>query len=78
MEFFTCSCPEKGDVILDGVSQGSNKDHAGNLITKQCNTGLHKITLKCAEGKQCKPVEIQAEVFYTDPIAPMEISFKCT
>ena len=77
MEFFTCPCPERGNVILDGVSQGSNKDRAGNLVTKQCNTGLHRIALKCPDGKQCDPVEIQVEILNTDPISPMEVPFKC-
>ena len=77
MEFFTCPCPESGNVILDGVNQGSNKDQAGNLVTKQCNAGLHKIALECAEGKQCDPAEIQVEIRDTDPISPMEVPFKC-
>ena len=77
MEFFTCPCPARGKVILDGVSQGPNKDQAGNLVTKQCNTGLHKIALKCPEGKQCDPAEIQIEIKDTDPISPMEVPFKC-
>ncbi|MCP4666702.1 MAG: hypothetical protein GY849_10060 [Deltaproteobacteria bacterium] len=77
MEFFTCPCPERGDVVLDSVSQGSNKDQAGNIVTKQCNTGLHKIALKCHDGKKCDPAEIKIEICNTDPISPMEVPFKC-
>lgn len=77
MEFYTCPCPARGDVILNGQGQGPNKDQAGNLLTKQCNPGLHKVALKCSAGKQCNPGEIQIEIRDTDPIAPMEIPFKC-
>ena len=77
MEFFTCPCPERGDVILDGKSQGSNKNQAGDLVTKQCNAGLHKIALKCPDGKQCDPAEVQVEISNTDPISPKEVPFKC-
>ena len=45
MEFFTCPCPERGNVVLNGVNQGPNKDDDGKLLTKQCNTGEHTRTL---------------------------------
>jgi len=77
MEFFTCPCTERGDVILDGVSQGPNKDQAGNLKTKTCNSGLHTIALKCYNGMPCDPAEVQVAISNTDPISPLEVPFKC-
>ena len=77
MEFFTCPCPERGNVILDGNDQGPNKDKAGNLLTKQCNAGLHKIALKCPDGKKCLQKPVKIEIRDTDPISPMEVPFKC-
>ena len=77
MEFFTCPCSDRGNVILDGVNQGPNKDQAGNLMTKQCNTGLHSVSLQCPDGKQCEPNEIEIEIRGTDPIAPLEVPFQC-
>ena len=46
MEFFQCFCPVTGRVILDGNDQGPSKDSDGNLLTKQCNAGLHTISLQ--------------------------------
>jgi hypothetical protein len=75
MEFFHCPCPGSGSVILDGSDQGLNKDHAGNLLTKQCNRGLHFVALQCAEGRMCgkRLVEIRD----SDPILPLEVPFRC-
>ncbi len=77
MEFFRCPCPKRGNVILDGSDQGPNKDEGGNLLTKQCNAGLHKIALKCPGGTKCLPVQVEIEIKDTDPILPMEVPFKC-
>lgn len=77
MEFFRCNCPETGEVILDGSDQGPNRDAAGNLLTKQCNTGLHVVSLKCPGGKKCLPEQVEAEIRDTDPISPMELTFQC-
>jgi len=75
MEFFTCPCPQRGNVLLDGSDQGPNKDAAGNLLTKQCNRGLHYVSLSCGDGKFCgkRLVEIKD----TDPISPLEVPFQC-
>jgi hypothetical protein len=75
MEFFQCPCPERGNVILDGKDQGPNKDDAGNLLTKQCNRGLHYLSLECPDRKKChlRLVEIRD----TDPIFPLEVPFQC-
>jgi hypothetical protein len=61
--------------MLDGGSQGSNKDKAGNLLTKQCNRGLHYVALQCPDGTICgkRLVEIKD----TDPICPLEVPFQC-
>jgi hypothetical protein len=64
-------------VILDGSDQGPNKDSAGNLLTKECNAGLHTIALQCPDGGKCSPSQITIEIKDTDPIAPLEVSFKC-
>lgn len=77
MEFFQCSCSERARVILDGRDQGFNKDDSGNLLTKQCNAGLHSITLVCLNGKKCTPELVELEIKDTDPIMPMEVSFQC-
>lgn len=75
MEFFQCNCPVTGTVILDGHDQGPNKDSAGNLLTKQCNAGLHNVALRCPVGKACPPQQV--EIKDTDPISPMEVLFQC-
>jgi hypothetical protein len=75
MEFFQCPCPERGNVILDGKDQGPNKDDAGNLLTKQCNRGLHYLSLECPERKQCQLRLIR--IRDTDPISPLEVPFQC-
>ncbi len=77
MEFFQCPCPVTGRVILDGSDQGPNKDNAGNLLTKQCNAGLHTIALQCPNGKKCSPPQVKIEIKDTDPISPLEAAFKC-
>jgi hypothetical protein len=77
MEFFRCDCPDRGDVIFDGSSQGPNRDGAGNLLTKQCNTGLHVIRLTCPADKRCVPEQVEVEIKDTDPISPMELTFQC-
>lgn len=77
MEFFNCPCPGTGDVIIDRADNlGPNKDQAGNLLTKQCNAGLHTIGLKChAAGKTCLSQTV--EIHDTDPILPQEVTFQC-
>ena len=77
MEFFVCSCPATGNVILDGNDQGPNKDDSGNLQTKQCNAGLHTIVLQCPVGKPCSPPQVTVVIENTDPISPMEVTFQC-
>lgn len=77
MEFFVCRCPETGTVILDGKDQGPNRDSSGNLLTKQCNTGVHIISLQCAAGKTCAPSQAVVVIKDTDPILPMEVTFRC-
>jgi len=77
IEFFQCPCPERGNVILNGKDQGPNKDESGKLLTKQCNTGLSTIALKCKAGKTCTPVQVIIEIKDTDPISPMEVAFRC-
>jgi len=76
VEFFRCPCPRKGNVILDGIDLGPNKDVFGNLLTKQCNTGLHIIALRCLNGSTCPPQQV--EIRDTDPISPLEVAFQCT
>lgn len=75
MEFFTCPCPQRGNVLLDGNDQGPNKNDDGNLLTKQCNRGLHYVSLKCADGKSCQTRLVAFR--NTDPILPMEVPFQC-
>lgn len=77
MEFFVCPCPSRANVILDGNDQGPNKDGSGNLLTKQCNTGLHTVALQCPAGKTCKPKQVAVVIQDTDPIDPMEVAFRC-
>ena len=77
MEFFVCPCPATGNVILDGVDQGPNRDGSGNLQTKQCDTGLHTLQLTCPAGKKCMPVQITVLIINTDPISPLEVAFQC-
>lgn len=77
MEFFRCICPERGGVILDGSNQGPNKDGAGNLLTKECNAGLHVISLTCTANKKCIPDQVEVEIEDTDPISPTELTFQC-
>ena len=77
MEFFSCPCSETGDVILDGNNQGPNKNSSGTLLTKQCNAGLHRIALKCPDGKRCVPEQVEIEIKDTNPISPLEVPFKC-
>ncbi len=73
MEFFNCPCDEKGNVILDGNDLGPNQDAAGNLLTKQCNAGLHRITLRGPDGRTFPPKEM--DIKNTNPISPMEVPF---
>jgi len=75
MEFFTCPCPQTGNVILDGIDQGPNKDATGNLLTKQCNTGQHTISLTCANGYICTPPQVTIVIANTNPILPMGVPF---
>lgn len=77
MEFFTCSCPGKGTVMLDGADQGLNKDEAGDLAPKKANEGLHKISLSCVAGRKCRPRQRKVWIKDTDPILPLEVFFKC-
>lgn len=77
MEFFSCPCPGTGDVILDGNGQGPNRDGSGNLVTKQCNAGLHRIALRCHDGRRCLPGQVEIEISDTDPISPQEVAFQC-
>lgn len=77
MEFFVCSCPVTGTVILDGNAQGPNKSGSGGLLTKQCNTGLHTISLQFASGKICAPAQVTVTIKNTNPISPMEVAFQC-
>ncbi len=76
MEFFVCPCPVTGDIILDGIDQGPNKDGSG-LLTKQCNAGLHNISLRCPTGKKCSPLQVTIALRNTDPISPIEVAFRC-
>lgn len=77
MEFFVCPCSGTGNVILDGNDQGPNKDSSGGLLTKQCNAGLHTISLQCTAGKICIPAQTTVAIINTDPISPMEVPFRC-
>jgi hypothetical protein len=47
------------------------------MITKKCNPGLHTIALRCTSKKKCLPEQVQIEIKDTDPISPMEVSFRC-
>jgi hypothetical protein len=76
-EFFVCPCPGRGYVILDDNSQGSNKNDALTLFTKQCNTGLHSVSLACQVGRVCRVVKVEIQIEDTDPIEPMEVPFEC-
>ncbi|BDV44037.1 hypothetical protein GURASL_29600 [Geotalea uraniireducens] len=77
MEFFVCPCPATGNVILDGVDQGPNKDSAGVLQPKQCSAGRHTVSLRCPAGKNCTPSQVAVVIRDTDPIAPQEVAFQC-
>jgi hypothetical protein len=77
MEYFVCPCPGTSEVLLDGVSQGANKDSAGNLLVKLCNEGLHIISLRCNDGKICVPQTREVDIRDTDPICPREVPFTC-
>ena len=77
MEFFICPCPATATVILDGSEQGSNKDAGGQLLTKECNNGIHCVALKCADGKSCSPNQVTLVIAHTDPISPQEVAFQC-
>ncbi len=77
IQFFCCTCPATGNVILDGRDQGPNKDGSGRLLTKHCNEGLHIISLQCPDGKKCSPPEVRIEITDTDPIFPLEVPFQC-
>jgi hypothetical protein len=35
VEFFQKSCPERGNVILNGIGQARRMDESGNLLTKK-------------------------------------------
>jgi len=75
MEFIQCPCPQRGYVMLDGKDQGPNMDDAGNLLVKQCNRGLHFVSLQCQGGKEC--ITRLVEIKDTDPISPLEVPFQC-
>jgi len=77
MEFFVCPCSETCNVILDGNDQGPNKDGSGRLLTKQCNAGLHTISLQCPPGKTCSPPQVSVVIENTDPILPRRVAFQC-
>lgn len=77
MEFFVCPCPSIGNVILNGIDLGPNKDTAGNLLPKQCNQGQHTIKLKCANGNTCIPPQVTIVIAGTNPIMPQQVSFQC-
>lgn len=77
MEFFVCPCPATGNVILNGIDLGPNKDDSGNLLTKQCNTGQHIIALQCESGHTCSPPSVTIVIASTNPILPMEVPFQC-
>jgi len=77
MEFFVCRCSETGTVIVDGTSQGPNKNSSGDLLTKQCNAGLHTITLQCMAGRSCSPPEVTTVIKNTNPISPRVVAFQC-
>ena len=77
MEFFCCPSPDTCSVILDGTSLGPNKDGSGRLLTKQCDAGLHTITLLCPAGKRCSPLQVMIEIKDTNPDSPLEVAFQC-
>ena len=77
MEFFTCPCPGKGRVILNGNDQGDNNDENGVPHAKQCGRGLHQVALECAEGKQCADSPREVMIKKTNPISPQEVPFQC-
>jgi hypothetical protein len=77
MEFFVCVCPETGNVIVNGIDLGPNRDANGTLVTKMCNRGQQTISLQCAEGRTCNPPQITVVIKDTDPISPMEVAFQC-
>ena len=77
MEFFTCPCPGKGTVILDGNEQGSNRDEDGGLRVFQCGRGLHRIALECTDGKRCSNSPQEVMISDTNPISTQEVPFQC-
>lgn len=77
MEFFVCPCPATGTVSLNGQDQGPNRDRYGKLLTKQCNVGLHSVSLRCAAGRSCTPPQVTVVIEDTDPISPQEVAFQC-
>lgn len=78
IQFFYCSCPLQGNVMLDGVNLGPNKDGPrGKLLAKQCNEGLHEVSLLCLYGKRCSFSSQRIRVQSTDPISPLEVRFEC-
>ncbi|OEU72537.1 MAG: hypothetical protein BA864_14680 [Desulfuromonadales bacterium C00003093] len=77
MEFFTCPCPEKGMVVLNGNEQGYNKDENGKIRVFQCGRGLHEVALECREGKLCTNSPQEVMISDTNPITPQEVPFQC-
>ncbi len=74
-EFFECRCAERGTVILDGsVNQGPNMDHAGSLLTKECNGGCHAITLRFPDDREFTLQQV--EISGTRPQAPLQMRFE--
>ncbi|MBU5638901.1 hypothetical protein KOM00_19450 [Geomonas sp. Red69] len=78
MEYFVCRCRGIGEVFVDGVSQGTNKDADGKVSVKLCNPGLHIISLRCQNGGNCVPKTVEVNICDTDPICPKEVHFRCS
>ena len=76
MEFFTAPCPGRGEVWIDKSYQGPNVRH-DRLFVFQCGEGIHNISMQCLIGKQCEIPIQQVTISDTDPIGPLEVSFRC-
>jgi hypothetical protein len=77
MEFFVCTCPATGNVILDSYDQGPNRDQNGALVPKLCHSGLHIIALQCSAGKPCPSPKVTVIIENTDQCSPLCLSFNC-
>ena len=76
MEYFTASCLCRGEVSIDGISQGENKVGDTPRIFCCC-AGLHDITLDYRGDGACQRQTKRVMITGTTPILPLAIPFIC-